>query len=140
MIRNTDGVRDEELEIEDLDLEDLDLGEEEEEETPAEKPSETVTDVFSGLPGMEAPAKTPEPEVPEHNTPKVEAPAVEAAPALEAPAENTVEADDGELIAVIAAAIAAFDFGGSEKPVKIKSIRRVSGWKSAARTEQVYKF
>ena len=72
--------------------------------------------------------------------PKVEAPAVEAAPALEAPAENTVEADDGELIAVIAAAIAAFDFGGSEKPVKIKSIRRVSGWKSAARTEQVYKF
>ena len=72
--------------------------------------------------------------------PKVEAPAVEAAPALETPAENTVEADDGELIAVIAAAIAAFDFGGSEKPVKIKSIRRVSGWKSAARTEQVYKF
>jgi Na+-transporting methylmalonyl-CoA/oxaloacetate decarboxylase gamma subunit len=72
--------------------------------------------------------------------PKVEAPAVEAAPALEASAENTVEADDGELIAVIAAAIAAFDFGGSEKLVKIKSIRRVSGWKSAARTEQVYKF
>ncbi len=67
-------------------------------------------------------------------------PKVEAAPALETPAKNTVEADDGELIAVIAAAIAAFDFGGSEKPVKIKSIRRVSGWKSAARTEQVYKF
>ena len=52
--------------------------------------------------------------------------------------EETEEVNDDELIAVIAAAIAAFDFGG--KSVAIKSVRRVSGWKSAARTEQVYKF
>lgn len=52
------------------------------------------------------------------------------------PETETVE--DSELIAVIAAAIAAFDFGG--KPVAIKSVRRVNGWKNAARNEQVFKF
>ena len=70
--------------------------------------------------------------------PKAEAPVPSAEPApAEAPVETT---DDNELIAVIAAAIAAFDFGNGNKPVKIKSIKRVSGWKSAARTEQLYKF
>ena len=70
--------------------------------------------------------------------PKAEAPVPAAEPApAEAPVEVT---DDNELIAVIAAAIAAFDFGNGNKPVKIKSIKRVSGWKSAARTEQLYKF
>ncbi len=43
-----------------------------------------------------------------------------------------------ELIAVIAAAIAAYD-GGSRNLV-VKSVRRVNGWKNAARSEQVYKF
>ena len=58
-----------------------------------------------------------------------------------AAAQESEEADDdNELIAVIAAAIAAFDFGQGNKPVKIKSIKRVSGWKNAARTEQIYKF
>ncbi len=65
------------------------------------------------------------------------APAVEAAPAA---AEDIPAEDEGELIAVIAAAIAAFDFGSANTPVRIKSIKRVSGWKSAARTEQLYKF
>ncbi|MBQ3669685.1 MAG: OadG family protein [Clostridia bacterium] len=70
--------------------------------------------------------------------PKAEAPVPAAEPATaEVPVEVT---DDNELIAVIAAAIAAFDFGNGNKPVKIKSIKRVSGWKSAARTEQLYKF
>ena len=72
------------------------------------------------------------------NAPKVVAPKAEPVPA---PVAEKAEAqDDGELIAVIAAAIAAFDFGNGSKPVKIKSIKRVSGWKNAARTEQLYKF
>ncbi|MBQ9409651.1 MAG: OadG family protein [Clostridia bacterium] len=70
--------------------------------------------------------------------PKAEepAPAVPAAPVVET---EDVQ-DESELIAVIAAAIAAFDFGNGAKPVRIKSVKRVSGWKSAARTEQLYKF
>ena len=43
-----------------------------------------------------------------------------------------------ELIAVIAAAIAAYD--GGSKNLVVKSVRRVNGWKNAARSEQVYKF
>jgi len=58
------------------------------------------------------------------------------APVVEEVAEEVT--DDSELIAVIAAAIAAFDFGN--KPVKIKSVRRMSGWQNAARAEQVFKF
>ena len=53
-------------------------------------------------------------------------------------AEEVPEEDESELIAVISAAIAAFDFG--QKPVRIKSVKRISGWKNAARTEQVYKY
>ena len=75
---------------------------------------------------------------------KAEAAAKAAAAAAPAPvaepepvAEEIEVTDDSELIAVIAAAIAAFDFGS--KPVAIKSVRRVSGWKSAARNEQVFK-
>lgn len=58
-----------------------------------------------------------------------------------APAEETVTeevTDDSELIAVIAAAIAAFD--GTGKKIAVKAVRRISGWKNAARTEQIYKF
>lgn len=60
--------------------------------------------------------------------PVVEAPVVEEAPAV----------DDAELIAVIAAAIAAFDNSG--KNLVVRKVRRVSGWKDAARSEQVYHF
>ena len=67
----------------------------------------------------------------------VPAPAAEAAPVA---VEEVAAEDEGELIAVIAAAIAAFDFGSDNTPVKIKSVKRVSDWKSAARTEQLYKF
>ena len=67
-----------------------------------------------------APAPAPAPVVNE--------PVVEEAPAV----------DDAELIAVIAAAIAAFDNSG--KNLVVRKVRRVSGWKDAARSEQVYHF
>ena len=60
--------------------------------------------------------------------PVVEAPVVEEAPVV----------DDVELIAVIAAAIAAFDNSG--KNLVVRKVRRVSGWKDAARSEQIYHF
>ena len=60
--------------------------------------------------------------------PVVEAPVVEEAPVV----------DDAELIAVIAAAIAAFDNSG--KSLVVRKVRRVSGWKDAARSEQIYHF
>ena len=66
--------------------------------------------------------------------------AAQAAPVQEI-AESEPEApegDDMELIAVISAAVAAFM--GSGAPVKIKSVKRVNGWKNAARTEQIFKF
>lgn len=56
-----------------------------------------------------------------------------AAPAVE---EEIV--DDTELIAVIAAAIAAFDNSG--KTLVVRRVRRVSGWSRAAREEQVCRF
>lgn len=63
-------------------------------------------------------------------------PAPAAAPAEEMVTEEVT--DDSELIAVIAAAIAAFD--GTGKKIAVKAVRRISGWKNAARTEQIYKF
>ena len=67
-----------------------------------------------------APAPAPAPVVNE--------PVVEEAPAV----------DDAELIAVIAAAIAAFDNSG--KNLVVRKVRRVNGWKDAARSEQIYHF
>lgn len=65
------------------------------------------------------------------------APAPAPAPVQEqSPAEEVV--DDAELIAVIAAAIAAFDDSG--KRLVVRKVRRVPGWKSAARGEQIYHF
>ena len=46
--------------------------------------------------------------------------------------------DDTELIAVIAAAIAAFDNSG--KTLVVRKVRRVSGWSRVAREEQVCRF
>ena len=60
--------------------------------------------------------------------PVVEAPVVEEAPVV----------DDAQLIAVIAAAIAAFDDSG--KRLVVRKVRRVPGWKDAARSEQIYHF
>lgn len=63
--------------------------------------------------------------------------AVEAAPVVEEPVAQDVT-DDGELIAVIAAAIAAFT--DSDKQLVVRKVRRVSGWNRAGRAEQVYRF
>ncbi len=71
-------------------------------------------------PAAPAPAPVPVP---------VATPAVEEAPAA---------GEDPQIIAAIAAAIAAFD--GGNKTLVVRSVRRVSGWGSAARREQVYKF
>ncbi len=64
--------------------------------------------------------------------------AVQAAPAPVA--EPVVEevTDESELIAVIAAAIAAFSDGN--KQLVVRKVRRVSGWNRASRAEQVYRF
>ena len=64
-------------------------------------------------------------------------PAPVAAPAP-APAPAADPMEDKQLIAVIAAALAAYDKSG--KQLVIKKVRRVSGWNSAARSEQVYRF
>ncbi len=61
------------------------------------------------------------------------APIVEEPAAEEAPVEN-----DAQLIAVIAAALAAFDNGN--KRLVVRKVRRVSGWNEAARSENVYHF
>lgn len=61
------------------------------------------------------------------------APVAEPIAEEEAPAE-----DNAQLIAVIAAALAAFD-GGSKRLV-VRKVRRVSGWSEAARSENVYHF
>ena len=66
--------------------------------------------------------------------------AAQPAPAPVAQPEPVVEdvTDDSELIAVIAAAIAAFDNSG--KSLVVRKVRRVSGWNRTARAEQVYRF
>lgn len=66
------------------------------------------------------------------------APASAAAPVAEPVVEEISVTDDIELIAVITAAIAAMD--GGNKNFVVRSVRRVSGWKNAARAEQVYKY
>ena len=64
------------------------------------------------------------------------APEAAPAPEVEAPAE---EANDDELIAVIAAAVATFCAQSGTQDVRIKSVRRVSSWKNVARSEQILK-
>ena len=68
--------------------------------------------------------------------------AAKAAPAPVVEPEPVVEAEDVtdnvELVAVIAAAIAAFDNSG--KSLVVRRVRRVSGWNRSARAEQVYRF
>ena len=66
--------------------------------------------------------------------------AAKAAPAPVAEPEPVVEevTDDSELIAVIAAAIAAYT--DSDKQLVVRKVRRVSGWNRTARAEQVYRF
>ena len=75
-----------------------------------------------GQKSVETPAPTPAPVAP-------------VAPVVE---EADEEVDDPELIAVIAAAIAAFDDSG--KGLVVRKVRRVNGWNRAARAEQVVRF
>ena len=65
------------------------------------------------------------------------APAPAPAPVVEEPAVEEV-VDDAELIAVIAAAIAAFDNSG--KTLVVRKVRRVSAWNKSSRQEQVARF
>ena len=68
-----------------------------------------------------------------------EAPAPAPAPVpAPAPAPAALTGIDPQVVAVIAAAVAAMDANG--KPLVIRSIRRAPGWKRAARAEQVYRF
>lgn len=76
---------------------------------------------------------------------KKSAPAAPApAPAAPAPVEEAEEQDDGELIAVIAAAVAAAMEAAGEEDASgfvVRSIRRVNNapaWNRAGREEQVY--
>ena len=64
-------------------------------------------------------------------------PAPAPAPVVEEPVVEEV-VDDAELIAVIAAAIAAFDNSG--KTLVVRKVRRVSAWNKSSRQEQVTRF
>ena len=64
--------------------------------------------------------------------------AASAPEAAEPVVEETPVCDDAELIAVIAAAIAAFDNSG--KRLVVREVRRVSGWNRSSREEQVCRF
>ena len=61
------------------------------------------------------------------------------APVVEEPVvQESAVVDDAQLIAVIAAAIAAYDNSG--KTLVVRKVRRVNGWNAASRREQIYKF
>lgn len=64
-------------------------------------------------------------------------PAAVQAP-VAAPVVEEEVVTDTELIAVIAAAIAAFDNSG--KNLVVRKVRRVSGWNRSSREEQVCRF
>ena len=66
------------------------------------------------------------------------APVAAPAPVVEPVVEEAPACDDAQLIAVIAAALAAFDNGS--KRLVVRKVRRVSGWNEAARSENVYRF
>ena len=69
--------------------------------------------------------------------PAAPAPAPVPAPVPEVAEEEEV-VDDTELIAVIAAAIAAYEPDG--KKLVVRRVRRVGGWNRAAREEQIGRF
>lgn len=64
--------------------------------------------------------------------------APEVKPEVKAEVVPVKKADDGELVAVITAAIAA-SLGVPERSLKIKSFKRVGkGWNDASRQEKIY--
>lgn len=82
--------------------------------------------IFQSLSGKKSEEAAPAPVAAPAPAPEVVAPAVQAA------------ADDAELIAVIAAALAAYT--DTNKSLVIRKVRRVNGWNETARCEQVYRF
>jgi len=64
--------------------------------------------------------------------------AAEAAEAAAEAAEMEEVTDSEELIAVIAAALAAYDNSG--KTLVVRKVRRVSAWNKSSRAEQVCRF
>ena len=80
---------------------------------------------------------TGEKKAPAQTAAPAPAPVAAPAPVVEEPVVEEV-VDDAELIAVIAAAIAAFT--DSDKQLVVRKVRRVSGWNRAGRAEQVYRF
>ena len=80
---------------------------------------------------------TAEKKAPAQTAAPAPAPVAAPAPGVEEPAAEEV-VDDAELIAVIAAAIAAFDNSG--KTLVVRKVRRVSAWNKSSRQEQVTRF
>ena len=94
--------------------------------------------VFKAIDGKKAAkaAEAKRAEEAERAAQAAKAAAAAPAPVAEPVAEEVT--DDGELIAVIAAALAAFT--DSDKQLVVRKVRRVSGWNRAGRAEQVYRF
>ena len=80
---------------------------------------------------------TAEKKAPAQTAAPAPAPVAAPAPVVEEPVAEEV-VDDAELIAVIAAAIAAFDNSG--KTLVVRKVRRVSAWNKSSRQEQVTRF
>ena len=80
---------------------------------------------------------TGEKKAPAQTAAPAPAPVAAPAPVVEEPVAEEV-VDDAELIAVIAAAIAAFDNSG--KTLVVRKVRRVSAWNKSSRQEQVTRF
>jgi len=97
-----------------------------------------MAQVFKGIDSKKA-ARAAEAKRAEEAARAAEAAKAAAAAPMVQP-EPVVEdvTDDSELIAVIAAAIAAFT--DSDKQLVVRKVRRVSGWNRAGRAEQVYRF
>jgi sodium pump decarboxylase gamma subunit len=80
--------------------------------------------IFKSLNERPAPAPAP-------------APAAAPVPAAEIPVAEVAEADQGELIAVITAALMAYE-QNTGKTLVVRSVRRSGAWGRTGRQEQVY--
>ena len=67
------------------------------------------------------------------------APVVVPEPVAEAAAEET-GVDEGELVAVITAALMAYTKGNGNKTLVVKNIRRANAWANAGRADQLTRF
>ena len=67
------------------------------------------------------------------------APVVVPQPVAEAAAEET-GVDEGELVAVITAALMAYTKAGGNKTLVVKNIRRANAWAAAGRADQLTRF